>query len=215
MDAVTQLRLLTKQKLKVGKIFYTMLWRTQIDQIWGKSFKVWTVPQILIHQTKPCLTTVATLAASKPKLTFLCITIPGSASSTCQKQIVISTVTSKNNSTLHQLTMKVVFHFKCVSRWLPLNRWRVKEQWALTTFLHLFLNHLVFWPSRNYYPYLIHLSVLLTPQESGGLPSSFHYWKLRNHQVKFHLPARKNSCWSSLLHRRDESVVQLIPSWVP
>ena len=31
---------------------------------------------------------------------------------------------------------------------------RVKEQLALTTlFLHLFLNHLVLWPSRNYYPY--------------------------------------------------------------
>ena len=95
----------------------------------------------------------------------------------------------KKHSTLHQLTMKVVFHFKCVSYCLPLNRRRVKEQRVLTTFLHLFLKHLVFWPFRNYYPYLIHLSLLLTPQESGGLPLSFHYWKLWNHQVKFRLSA--------------------------
>ena len=74
----------------------------------------------------------------------------------------------KNPSTLYLLTMKVVLHFKWASCCLPLKRGRVKEQQALTTFLYLFLNNLVFWPSRNYYPYLIHFYVLLTAQKPGS-----------------------------------------------
>ena len=96
--------------------------------------------------------------------------------------------TSKNNLALHLSMMKVALHFKWVS-YLPLKRWEVKEQVALKTFLQLFLNHLVLWPSRNYYPYLIHHFLLITAQESRELPSSFHYWKLGNYLVKLHLSA--------------------------
>ena len=172
---------------------------------------------------KPCHTTVTLSTTSKPNLTFLWTNMPGSANALCQKLIMISIITSKNNSTLHLLTMRAVLHFKWVSFCLPLKGWRVKEQLALTTlFLHLFLNHSVLWPSRNYYPYSIHSSLLLTAQECRGLPSSFHYWKLGNHLVKLHISissvwilycqtSGKNSCWLSYIAEKKNLFSQFQP----
>ena len=75
---------------------------------------------------------------------------------------------------------------KWTSYYLPLNRWNAKEQLVLTTFLYIFLNHLVLWPSRNNYLYSTHLFLLLIIQEPGRLQSLFYYWKLGNLLVKFH-----------------------------
>ena len=139
-----------------------------MDQTCGKSFRLWTVLQTPIHQVKPCHTTVA--LSPTPKQTFLWTTMAVSASSICQKLIMISTVISKNNLTHHLL--KVVLLFKWASCFLLLKRWQYS--------LNLFLNHLVPWPSRNCYLYSTYLFFLLTVHESGESPSSFHNWKLGN-----------------------------------
>ena len=49
------------------------------------------------------------------------------------------------------------------------------ERLVLATFCLHFSSHLVFWPSRNYYPYSTHPFHLPLAHASGGLPQSFHY----------------------------------------
>ena len=51
----------------------------------AKLFIVWTVPAMPIHQMKPCYKMFVLSSTSEPKLTFSRTTMPGSASSACQK----------------------------------------------------------------------------------------------------------------------------------
>ena len=148
-----------------------------MDQTCGKSFRLWTVLQTPIHQVKPCHTTVA--LSPTPKQTFLWTTMAVSASSICQKLIMISTVISKNNLTHHLL--KVVLLFKWASCFLLLKRWQYS--------LNLFLNHLVPWPSRNCYLYSTYLfsCSLSTNLESRHHHSITESWEISSPSHQFHI----------------------------
>ena len=138
--------------------------------------------------------------------------MPGSANSICHIPIV--------TSTHHMLTMKAVLHFKWVNYYLPSKRWKVKEQLTLTTSHFHFSSHLVLWPSRNYYPYSVHLFHLLTTQISGCHNHAItQSWKISywNHiflshysHVMCHQTPGTHSCWLSLLYHWNEQPVQLI-----
>ena len=186
MDQCLPPKLSMRPRQKARNISSNMQFRTHMVQICRKSSKVWTVHQMSTHQTKLSHTdgTITNIKDSKP--TFSWTTMPGSADLTCHELIKISTINSKYNSTHHLLMEKAVIHSKWVSFYLPLKRWSAKEQLALRTFLQLFSSHSVLWPSRNYYPYSTQLFLLLIVQESGGLLSLFHYWKLGS-LVKLHL----------------------------
>ena len=152
-----------------------------------KLFKVLMVLLMLTLLTNLYPTTIEPPLISNRKLAYLLTTMPGSANSACHNTTVTPTASSRNVFTHHLLTMKAVLHFQWANYNLPSKGWKVREQLALTTFHLRFSNHLVLWPSRNYYPYLTHHFHLLIVHGSGGLPLSFHYSKLENLLVKSHL----------------------------
>ena len=63
-------KLSTRSGQKDGKVSSKMQCRIKTVQIRGKLTKVCKVLQMLTHQTKKCLTTVASLPISNPKPTF-------------------------------------------------------------------------------------------------------------------------------------------------
>ena len=100
---------------------------------------------------------------------------------------------SRNTSTHHLLMVKAVLHFKWVNSYQPSKRWKAKEQLVLTTSHLHFSSHSSLSSSRNYNPYSTHHFRLLTAHESGALPQSFQYSKLRNPPVKS--PLSVQSVW--------------------
>ena len=177
-----------------------MQYRTQLDQTCGISFKVWTVLQMPIHQMKLCHTKVALSPTSKPKLTFSWITMQGQEAQyvtrrsysqlSLNKKLEIPSVWDENRVPLQ--IDEVLSAIK---------KMKSKEAASPANILTYFLNHLLLWLSKNYFPYSIYLFLFLTAHKSWGLPSSFHYWKLGNTLVKLHLstPLVSLSCVVKLL----------------
>lgn len=111
-------KLSTRSGQKTGKVSSKMQRRIKTVQISGKLTKVWKVLQMLTHQTKQCLTTIASLPNQIQSQRFHKPLCQGQQTKHCHELIKTSTINLKEDSMHHLLMMKSVLQFKWVSYYL-------------------------------------------------------------------------------------------------